>query len=618
MAKKKYSTVEENLSRRKYYNGTRPVATTSMGMGPVYIDTGDGKKADTYTPSTVHTFNLKGNSSAANNTSSSAPAVPILDTSNKPTYTPQNNFNYTSQYEYTPFEWQSNYQPSTFNAPSESDYMKGNYDVGDFNSNWSDKLNSLYNEIAGRGKFSYNQAEDPLYQQYAEMYRKNAQLAMNDTMAKASALTGGYGSSYAETAGQSMYNQQMDNLNERALDLYDRALNAWALEGNELNQRFNLAGQMYNNDYNLWRAQMQDAQYRQQFDYNRYLNDKNFAWNQYQYTDQMNYQRDQDAYNRARAAYEYDQGMRYQLDVDAYNRAMDAYKMNTDEARYAYETANQDYWNTANYNLDIYDRNNDNYWRNIENEWRAKEFDNDNYWKQQEFDWNKETYNRDDAFRYDQLGYQDKWNQQDLDYNYARLGEDSRQFDAGLGLDYAQLGEQRRQYDLSRGDQNYWNTADDRYRYAQLGEQQRQYNMNYGLDAFNAGYDPATGTYSQANQQRYNDDLALQYAKLGLNPDGSLNAIGQMERDKIAAKQAEAEQKAIEEKKKASGKTGNYYNDDLTYENVTNWIDSEGGDYSHVLTAAQYAKANAALKKQYPTYKKYLASQIDRRALNKG
>jgi len=266
----------------------------------------------------------------------------------------------------------------------------------EFNSPWSDKLQAMYDQIANRPKFSYDQASDPLYQQYAEMYRRNAQLAMDDTVGRAAALTGGYGNSYAETAGQAMYNQQMDNLNARALDLYNAALDTYEAENQNLYNKFNLAGQMYNNDYNEWRARIADSQWAQnydfnawqadvanqqwadnyrfnawqadtanqqwadnynfnawqadtanqqwqtQFDYDRYLNDRNY-----------NYQLSRDAESDRR----YNTEWEYQLDRDraadaryadetAYNRAMDArdynYQLSRDavgDVRYADETA---------------------------------------------------------------------------------------------------------------------------------------------------------------------------------------------------------------------------------------------------------------------------------------
>lgn len=256
-----------------------------------------------------------------------------------------------------------------------------------FSSKWSDELQAMYDQIANRPKFSYNQSTDPLYQQYAEMYRKNAQLAMDDTVARAASLTGGYGNSYAETAGQAMYNQQMDNLNQRALDLYYAALDTYDRENQNMYQKFNLAGQMYNNDYNAWRARVADDQWAQnydfnawqadvanqqrkqdydfnawqannenqkwqtQFDYNRYINDRDFGYNQFIDDRNYNYQLGRDAISDSR----YDTEWQHQLEREgieddryadelAYSRWRDYIgdTRYTDETAYARQQADLD------------------------------------------------------------------------------------------------------------------------------------------------------------------------------------------------------------------------------------------------------------------------------------
>ncbi len=141
---------------------------------------------------------------------------------------------------YTPgnFDWNkvsSGYKPNQYRyKPVDNAFSKdmANYDVRDYNikardNKYAGMLEDALNKLNGMDKFSYDQSKDPLYQQYADQYRKEAKLAMQDTVGQAAALTGGYGNSYAETAGQAMYNQTMDQLNDRALDLYNASLDAY-------------------------------------------------------------------------------------------------------------------------------------------------------------------------------------------------------------------------------------------------------------------------------------------------------------------------------------------------------------------------------------------------------
>lgn len=79
----------------------------------------------------------------------------------------------------------------------------------------------------------YNINADPFYQQMVDRYTKNAQLGMEDAMGRAAALTGGYGSSFAQAVGQQAYYNQMDGLNDLALDIYNNAYQRWRDKKND-------------------------------------------------------------------------------------------------------------------------------------------------------------------------------------------------------------------------------------------------------------------------------------------------------------------------------------------------------------------------------------------------
>jgi hypothetical protein len=105
------------------------------------------------------------------------------------------------------------------------------------------QIAEVWNQIANRQPFSYDMNGDALYQQYADIYQNNANLAMQNAMAQSAALTGGYGNSYAQAAGQQAYAQQMQNLNDVGMELYDRAHGEYQAEGQELyNQLATLYG----------------------------------------------------------------------------------------------------------------------------------------------------------------------------------------------------------------------------------------------------------------------------------------------------------------------------------------------------------------------------------------
>ena len=55
--------------------------------------------------------------------------------------------------------------------------------------------------------------------------------AMRDTMGQAAALTGGYGSSYAQSAGQQQYALYLQKLGEAMPELYQAAYERYSAEG---------------------------------------------------------------------------------------------------------------------------------------------------------------------------------------------------------------------------------------------------------------------------------------------------------------------------------------------------------------------------------------------------
>lgn len=75
----------------------------------------------------------------------------------------------------------------------------------------------------------------------ADQYTQLGQQAMRDTMGQAAALTGGYGTSYANLVSNQAYQQYLTALNESIPDLYDRAYQVYQDEGDELLSQYQLA-----------------------------------------------------------------------------------------------------------------------------------------------------------------------------------------------------------------------------------------------------------------------------------------------------------------------------------------------------------------------------------------
>ena len=163
---------------------------------------------------------------------------------------------------------------------------------GEYQSQWHTQLNDVINKIMNREKFSYDLNGDALYQQYKDKYIQQGKMAMGDAIGQASAMTGGYGNSYAQSVGQQAYQAQLNNLNDIVPELYQMAYDKYNQEGQDLYNQYSMLGTQEEQDYGRYRDSVADwlterdylaNRYDSErgFDYSKYTNDRDFAYNQY-------------------------------------------------------------------------------------------------------------------------------------------------------------------------------------------------------------------------------------------------------------------------------------------------------------------------------------------------
>ena len=177
---------------------------------------------------------------------------------------------------------------------------------GPYQSQYQSGLESLLGQIQNREKFQYDVNADALYSQVARNYLRQGQQAMMDTVGKAAAMTGGYGNSYAETAGQQTYEQYLQGLTELVPQYQQLAFNQYQAEGEDLLNRYNLLLQQeesaygrYQDDLSRYYAELDRLQSafdsEREYDYNRFIDDRNFDYGKYMDEFNHQYQVDRDA-----------------------------------------------------------------------------------------------------------------------------------------------------------------------------------------------------------------------------------------------------------------------------------------------------------------------------------
>lgn len=166
---------------------------------------------------------------------------------------------------------------------------------GEYQSTWQEQLNDIIQQIQNREKFSYDLNGDALYQQYKDQYMQQGKMAMMDTMGQAQAMTGGYGNSYAQTAGQQAYQGQLQQLNDVIPELYQLALSQHKQEEQALYDQASLLAGMEEQDYGRYRDQVsdyntelsrltEDARYKAEQEYSKWADKLNLDYGMYRDT----------------------------------------------------------------------------------------------------------------------------------------------------------------------------------------------------------------------------------------------------------------------------------------------------------------------------------------------
>lgn len=153
---------------------------------------------------------------------------------------------------------------------------------GQYQSKYSGMLDNILQQINNPQEFKYEFNGDNLFKGYADLYNQYAKQGMMDTMGQAAALTGGYGNSYAQAAGQQQYQQAMLPLYDKGLELYDRAYQGYRDKiGDQYNQ-YNLLANADQTDYGRYRDTVGDWQTEENQAYNRYMDAQSMDYQQYQ------------------------------------------------------------------------------------------------------------------------------------------------------------------------------------------------------------------------------------------------------------------------------------------------------------------------------------------------
>ena len=167
-----------------------------------------------------------------------------------------------------------------------------------FNNPYAAQMKEITDKITNRQPFSYDHNTDPAYAAYATQYGQLGDQAMQDTLGDVASMTGGQASSYAVTAAQqakNRWNSELTNVipqlmqaayaryqGDASMDyqtagtLNDYTNTAYNQFANDRDSQMNAYQYLGSNVYNQIRDNVGDAQWQQGFNQNQYNADRNY------------------------------------------------------------------------------------------------------------------------------------------------------------------------------------------------------------------------------------------------------------------------------------------------------------------------------------------------------
>lgn len=274
-------------------------------------------------------------------------------------------------------------------------------------TSYTDQIKDMMSQIQNREKFSYDVDTDPLFQQALASAMNSGKQAMQDTIGQASALTGGYGSSYATSAGNQAYNSFIEDAYNNLPQYYQMAMEAYQMEGDEMYRQLGMLTDADATEYNR-NVTAYDATYQHRNQiyneaYTQYRDNKSDAFALANLQLSEHGQKVSDAYNYYNASSNYADTL--------YSREFDKWSTEVNQAMQYAQMLNSDYWSQTNFDEGV---------RQYEKTFAedVRQFDTSFAENQRQFN---ET-----------LAEDKRQHDNQMSYNYAALKQDNDQFYANL------------------------------------------------------------------------------------------------------------------------------------------------------------------------------------------
>ena len=308
----------------------------------------------------------------------------------------------------------------------------------EYERQYDTQINSLIDKILNGEKFAYDINADSVYQQYRDIYERNAKKSAQNVAGNTMAASGGYANSYAQAAAQQAYNSEMQNLGEMIPEFQAQAYSRFADERQNDYNQLSILRDADNAAYGKYRDTVAD--YENERNYllgmgDREQQERYNQLNMYQSAENTDYSKYRDTVADYENERNYLLGMGDREQQERYNQ-LNMYQSaeNTDYSKYRDSVA--DYESERDYLLGMGDRerqdlyNQAGLYQNEEQMAFDKEaYEKDFDFKQEQFEFEKEAYEKDFGLREDQFEFDKDVHEDDVTYKEKLFNFDKEKYE---------------------------------------------------------------------------------------------------------------------------------------------------------------------------------------------
>ena len=164
----------------------------------------------------------------------------------------------------------------------------------EYENNYSDEIDRIYEAISDRDDFSYDADSDPVFALYKKVYEQAGDLAYERALASNAARTGGMANTNAISAASQAKAYYNSLLAQKAADMYNDAYEKYNDETESLYNQLDMLRSLEHDDYEKYLGDTEAFEKDRAFDYNIYIDSEKALMDEIRYVVENDYQKSRD------------------------------------------------------------------------------------------------------------------------------------------------------------------------------------------------------------------------------------------------------------------------------------------------------------------------------------